>query len=38
VNDLPVVYGGGGRIDSLLRITPAEIVRITNAKVADIAG
>jgi Cys-tRNA(Pro)/Cys-tRNA(Cys) deacylase len=38
VNDLPVVYGGGGRIDSLLRITPVEIIRVTNATVAAIAG
>lgn len=35
---LPVVFGGGGRVDSLLRITPDEIVRVTGAKVADIAG
>jgi Cys-tRNA(Pro) deacylase len=38
VTELPVVFGGGGRIDSLLRITPDEIVRVTNATVADIAG
>jgi Cys-tRNA(Pro) deacylase len=35
--DLPVVFGGGGRIDSLLRITPHEIVRVTNATLAPIA-
>jgi Cys-tRNA(Pro) deacylase len=35
--DLPVVFGGGGRIDSLLRITPQEIVRVTNATLAPIA-
>jgi Cys-tRNA(Pro) deacylase len=35
--DLPVVFGGGGRIDSLLRITPQEIVRVTNATLAQIA-
>lgn len=38
VMELPVVFGGGGRLDTLLRITPAEIVRVTQAKVADIAG
>ena len=35
--DLPVVFGGGGRVDSLLRITPQEIVRVTNATLAPIA-
>jgi Cys-tRNA(Pro) deacylase len=38
VMELPVVYGGGGRVDALLRIRPVEIVRVTQAKVADIAG
>jgi uncharacterized protein len=34
---MPVVYGGGGTVDTLLRIRPSEIVRATGAKVADIA-
>lgn len=33
---LEVAIAGGGRIDALLRITPAEILRVTGAKVADI--
>jgi len=33
-----VVYGGGGREDLLLRITPTEIIRLTKAQVADITG
>ncbi|HEX5166193.1 MAG TPA: YbaK/EbsC family protein [Thermomicrobiales bacterium] len=37
VMDLPVVYGGGGRIDSLLRIRPDEIARVTDARIAPIA-
>lgn len=37
VADLPVVFGGGGRVDSLLEIRPAEILRVTGARVADIA-
>ncbi|MDQ3547783.1 MAG: YbaK/EbsC family protein [Chloroflexota bacterium] len=37
VMTLPMAIGGGGRIDTLLRITPAEIVRLTQAKVARIA-
>lgn len=31
-----VVYGGGGRVDALLEITPAEIRRVTGAKVVGI--
>jgi len=34
---LPVAIGGGGRIDALLQITPAEIARMTQAKVARVA-
>ncbi|HYI14865.1 MAG TPA: YbaK/EbsC family protein [Thermomicrobiales bacterium] len=35
--DLPVVFGGGGRVDALLRISPQEIVRVTQATLAAIA-
>lgn len=37
VMELPVVFGGGGRVDTLVRITPAEIIRVTGATVAEIA-
>ncbi len=37
VLDEPVVFGGGGRSDLLLRIRPAEIIRLTGATVADVA-
>lgn len=37
VMELPVAIGGGGRVDSLLRITPGEILRVTGARMADIA-
>lgn len=37
VATLPVVFGGGGRVDALLEIRPDEIVRVTGALVADIA-
>lgn len=33
---LDVVYGGGGQVDTLLRIQPTEILRHTGATVADI--
>lgn len=37
VMELSVAFGGGGRIDALLRIRPAEIVRVTAARVERIA-
>lgn len=33
----PVVYGGGGRPELLLRITPRDIIALTEATVCDIA-
>jgi Cys-tRNA(Pro)/Cys-tRNA(Cys) deacylase len=33
---LAEAYAGGGSVDAMLRIAPAEIVRATGAKVADI--
>ncbi len=32
-----VVFGGGGGIDAMMRLSPAELLRITNAEVADIS-
>jgi prolyl-tRNA editing enzyme YbaK/EbsC (Cys-tRNA(Pro) deacylase) len=32
----PVVYAGGGALDALLRIAPAEIVRVTGAATVDV--
>ena len=34
----PEVYAGGGAIDTLLRISPTEIVRVTGAVVLDLLG
>ena len=36
VLDQPEVYAGGGAVDALLRITPAEIVRATGAATVDV--
>ena len=36
VMEEPVVYGGGGRDDTMLRISSADIVRLTGAVVADV--
>ena len=33
-----VVFGGAGTEDTLLRIAPSDIARLTNAVIADIAG
>ena len=35
---LPVAFGGAGREDLLLRVSPADVVRLNNASVADIIG
>lgn len=37
VMELEVAFGGGGAEDVLLKITPAEIQRLTGATLADIA-
>jgi Cys-tRNA(Pro) deacylase len=36
--ELETVYGGGGTEDVLLRIRPSDIIRITNATIADITS
>jgi prolyl-tRNA editing enzyme YbaK/EbsC (Cys-tRNA(Pro) deacylase) len=34
----PIVYGGGGGSDVMLRISPHEILRLTGAIVADVTS
>ncbi|NEQ18816.1 MAG: hypothetical protein F6K28_01855 [Microcoleus sp. SIO2G3] len=36
--ELQTVYGGGGTEDVLLRIRPRDIIRLTNATIADITS
>ncbi|MCS6843096.1 MAG: YbaK/EbsC family protein [Caldilineales bacterium] len=36
VMDQPVVYGGGGDERTLLRTTPAELLRVTGGRVVDV--
>jgi prolyl-tRNA editing enzyme YbaK/EbsC (Cys-tRNA(Pro) deacylase) len=36
VFDQPVVYGGGGDDRTMLRITPAELLRVTRGQVVDV--
>jgi Cys-tRNA(Pro) deacylase len=38
VVELPVVWGGAGREELLLRVAPADIVRLNNATVAEIVA
>lgn len=38
VLEQPEVYGGGGAIDALLRIAPAEIVRATQAETVSVVA
>lgn len=38
VLEQPDVYAGGGAIDALLRITPAEIVRATQAETVNVVA
>ena len=33
-----VVYGGGGAINALMRVTPRELQRVVNGLVVDVAG
>jgi prolyl-tRNA editing enzyme YbaK/EbsC (Cys-tRNA(Pro) deacylase) len=32
-----LVFGGGGDVDAMLRLTPAELLRVTAAQVAGVA-
>jgi prolyl-tRNA editing enzyme YbaK/EbsC (Cys-tRNA(Pro) deacylase) len=36
VLEQPQVYAGGGALDALMRLTPAEIVRVTGAVTVDV--
>lgn len=38
VLEQPEVYGGGGAIDALVRIAPADIVRATRAETVQVVG
>ncbi len=37
VTRLEVVFGGGGDLDAMLRVTPAELLRVTGAQVVSVA-
>ncbi len=37
VTTLEVVYGGGGDLDAMLRVTPKELLRVTGAQVVSLS-
>jgi Cys-tRNA(Pro) deacylase len=37
IMQLDTIYGGGGDIDAMMRLTPEELVRITNAEIIAIS-
>ena len=37
VLDLDLIFGGGGDIDAMMRLTPAELVRVTGAEVIALS-
>jgi Cys-tRNA(Pro) deacylase len=37
VKHLEVVYGGGGSVDAMMRLSPGELFRITGAEVFDLS-
>jgi prolyl-tRNA editing enzyme YbaK/EbsC (Cys-tRNA(Pro) deacylase) len=37
VVEFEIIFGGGGAIDAMLRLTPAELVRVTAAEIWDVS-
>ncbi|MCB0166210.1 MAG: YbaK/EbsC family protein [Anaerolineae bacterium] len=37
ITELTVIYGGGGDIDAMLRLTPAELLRVTAGEVIAVS-
>jgi prolyl-tRNA editing enzyme YbaK/EbsC (Cys-tRNA(Pro) deacylase) len=37
VLDLDLIFGGGGDIDAMMRLTPSELMRITEAQIMDLS-
>lgn len=37
VTERQVIYGGGGSIDAMMRLTPPELIRLTGAEILDLS-
>jgi len=37
VMELAVIYGGGGVVDAMLRLTPAELLRVTAGELVAVS-
>jgi prolyl-tRNA editing enzyme YbaK/EbsC (Cys-tRNA(Pro) deacylase) len=37
ITTLDIIFGGGGDIDAMLRLTPAELLRVTGADVVEVS-
>jgi Cys-tRNA(Pro) deacylase len=37
VAEMRGIYGGGGDIDAMMRLTPAELLRVTEAEIVDVS-
>jgi Cys-tRNA(Pro) deacylase len=37
VTELDLIYGGGGDIDAMMRLTPNELLRVTDAQIVDVS-
>ena len=37
ITELAVIYGGGGDIDTMLRLSPTELLRVTEAEVVAVS-
>jgi prolyl-tRNA editing enzyme YbaK/EbsC (Cys-tRNA(Pro) deacylase) len=34
---LDLIFGGGGDVDAMMRLTPADLVRMTGAEITDVS-
>lgn len=38
ITQLDVIFGGGGDIDAMMRLTPDELLRVTEAEMLEVSG
>jgi prolyl-tRNA editing enzyme YbaK/EbsC (Cys-tRNA(Pro) deacylase) len=37
ITRLGLIFGGGGDIDAMMRLTPSDLVRVTGAEITDVS-